>query len=198
MKKILSTLAFLAAFTAACAAADARRTTERLAELFRAMPSYTVTFTVETGDFVQSGSYTVEGDRFHLRLGDAELYSDGKTRYEVDPEKREVVADRIDTSSRNLLNNPTRAFDFLDDAFVAEVAAGNAVVTTLRLTPTDPDAAMTSVEVEVETATARPRLLVYRLDGDRVTVRILKIAEGGRPERFDRSRYRGFEFIDFR
>ena len=85
------------------------------------MKAYTVTFAVEGDDFAAEGSYAVEGDRYYMRVGDAEAYSDGVSKWEVDPSKREVVVDVVDTQSRSLLGNPTRAFDFLDDAFRSEL-----------------------------------------------------------------------------
>lgn len=60
---------------------------------FRAMKAYTVTFAVEGDDFAAEGSYAVEGDRYYMRVGDAEAYSDGVSKWEVDPSKREVVVD---------------------------------------------------------------------------------------------------------
>ncbi len=97
--------------------APARKVAGELAARFRAMKAYTVTFAVEGDDFAAEGSYAVEGDRYYMRVGDAEAYSDGVSKWEVDPSKREVVVDVVDTQSRSLLGNPTRAFDFLDDAF---------------------------------------------------------------------------------
>ena len=101
--------------------APARKVAGELAARFRAMKAYTVTFAVEGDDFAAEGSYAVEGDRYYMRVGDAEAYSDGVSKWEVDPSKREVVVDVVDTQSRSLLGNPTRAFDFLDDAFRSEL-----------------------------------------------------------------------------
>lgn len=67
----------------------------------------------------------------HAR-GDAEAYSDGVSKWEVDPSKREVVVDVVDTQSRSLLGNPTRAFDFLDDAFRSELLPSEGEVRRLR------------------------------------------------------------------
>ena len=72
-----------------------------------------------------------------MRVGDAEAYSDGVSKWEVDPSKREVVVDVVDTQSRSLLGNPTRAFDFLDDAFRSELLPSEGEVRRLRLTPVD-------------------------------------------------------------
>ena len=70
--------------------APARKVAGELAARFRAMKAYTVTFAVEGDDFAAEGSYAVEGDRYYMRVGDAEAYSDGVSKWEVDPSKREV------------------------------------------------------------------------------------------------------------
>ena len=57
--------------------APARKVAGELAARFRAMKAYTVTFAVEGDDFAAEGSYAVEGDRYYMRVGDAEAYSDG-------------------------------------------------------------------------------------------------------------------------
>ena len=106
---------------AAEGALSARDVVERLANRFRTMKSYTVAFEVKGADFTATGSYAVEGDSYYMQVGDAEAYCDGAAKWEVDPSKREVVIDTVDLSSRNLLSNPTRAFDFLDDAFRSEL-----------------------------------------------------------------------------
>ena len=35
-----------------------------------------------------------------------EVYGDAEFRYEIDPDRKEVVIDRVDLTSHNLLNNP--------------------------------------------------------------------------------------------
>ena len=85
---------------------------ERLAAGFRAMDGYGVKFGVVSGDYEARGSYVVEGDSYYLVLGDAEVFADGAVRREVDNRRREVTVTEVDTASRNILNNPVRAFDF--------------------------------------------------------------------------------------
>ena len=136
--------------------APARKVAGELAARFRAMKAYTVTFAVEGDDFAAEGSYAVEGDRYYMRVGDAEAYCDGVSKWEVDPSKREVVVDVVDTQSRSLLGNPTRAFDFLDDAFRSELLPSEGEVRRLRLTPVDKGAAMSSITVDVAADGSHP------------------------------------------
>ena len=167
--------------------ASARKVAGELAARFRAMKAYTVTFAVEGDDFAAEGSYAVEGDRYYMRVGDAEAYSDGVSKWEVDPSKREVVVDVVDTQSRSLLGNPTRAFDFLDDAFRSE----------LLPTPVDKGAAMSSITVDVA-ADGSPRAVIYDLDGERMRIEIRRIEPSAEVRRFDAADYAGYELIDFR
>ena len=164
---------------------------ERLAAGFRAVVS---------GDYEARGSYVVEGDSYYLVLGDAEVFADGAVRREVDNRRREVTVTEVDTASRNILNNPVRAFDFLGSEYTPSLvseADGRAVV---RLTPAaGNDSPAGDVTLTVDTATMRPRSLSYDYDGEQVLVNVLEVAPlAGHVRRFDRKNYADYEFIDFR
>lgn len=202
VRQILMAAAALLILLPTAAADRAAEVLEHLAAGFRAMKSYEVRFEIEAAaeEYAAQGRYTVEGEAYCLTVGDAEVFCDGTTRYEVDKARREVTIVEVDRESRNLLNNPVRAFDFLGSQYAATLlseADGRAVV---RLTPTGENAASSgTIEVTVSTATMRPERLDYDYDGERVTVRIVGV---GRPEaplrRFDPKSYDGFEMIDFR
>ena len=96
---------------------------ERLAAGFRAMDGYGVKFGVVSGDYEARGSYVVEGDSYYLVLGDAEVFADGAVRREVDNRRREVTVTEVDTASRNILNNPVRAFDFLGSEYTPSLVS---------------------------------------------------------------------------
>ena len=149
---------------------------------------------------LQGGSYVVEGDSYYLVLGDAEVFADGAVRLEVDNRRREVTVTEVDTASRNILNNPVRAFDFLGSEYTPSLvseADGRAVV---RLTPAaGNDSPAGDVTLTVDTATMRPRSLSYDYDGEQVLVNVLEVAPlAGHVRRFDPKNYEGYEFIDFR
>lgn len=182
------------------AADRAREILERLAAGFRAMPGYGVDFEVDAGDYKARGSYSVEGTDYYLVLGDAEVFADSSVRYEIDNRRREVTITEVDTESRNILNNPVRAFDFLGTEYTPALvceAEGRAVV---RLTPTaGNDAPGGIVTVTVSTDTMRPVSLSYEYDGEQVKVGVLRIAPLAVPiEKFDKDSYSGYELIDFR
>jgi len=164
------------------------------------MKSYAVRFEVATADYRSSGSYVVEGEAYSLELGDAEVFCDGKVRYEVDNGRLEVTILDVDRRSRNILNNPVRAFDFLGSEYTPSLvseADGRAVV---RLTPAaGNDSPAGDVTLTVDTATMRPRSLSYDYDGEQVLVNVLEVAPlAGHVRRFDPKNYEGYEFIDFR
>ncbi len=200
---LLRGLALLAALccTTAPVRADRRSTEllERLASAIREMGTYSVQFEVCAEDQAYAGRYDVSGDAYYMTFNDAEVYSDGQTRCEVNPEHREMVVDAVDTSSRNLLNNPTRAFDFLDGQFAAEYLGERPEGACVRLTPVDGSVSVGSIEVCVDPHSALPRSIDYEIDGDHVTIRILRIVPGKEPPRpFDAAAYAGYEIIDFR
>ena len=167
---------------------------------FRALGAYGVSFEVRSDEYVTRGRYAVEGENYYLVLGDAEVYCDGAVRYEVDNRRREVTVTEVDTASRNILNNPVRAFDFLGSEYTPSLvseADGRAVV---RLTPAaGNDSPAGDVTLTVDTATMRPRSLSYDYDGEQVLVNVLEVAPlAGHVRRFDKNAYAGYEFIDFR
>lgn len=201
-RKLCGLVLLAALFCPAAAAGTDRHATElleRLAASVREMGTYSVLFEVLAGDHAYDGRYDVRGDAYYMTVNGAEVYSDGRTRYEVNPEHREVVVDAVDTSSRNLLNNPTRAFDFLDGQFAAEYLGERPEGDVVRLTPLERHAAVGMIEVCIDPRSALPRSVVYEIDGDHVTIRVHGIAPGKEPPRaFDAAAYAGYEFIDFR
>lgn len=200
MKRLLLFVVLLACVGPVAAGNRAAEILEGLAAGFRAMKGYEVAFEVEAGESRIGGSYTVEGQGYFLTLGDAEVFCDGTLRYEVDHARREVTIVGVDTASRNILNNPVRAFDFLGSEYTPELlseAEGRAVV---RLIPTaENNSPAGTVTVTVLTATMRPEALDYDYDGERVRITVDRVAPLGEPLRtFDRKRCEGYEFIDFR
>lgn len=172
----------------------------QLADGFRAMPAYSVRFEVVADDSAVKGGYSVQGEAYYLQLGDAEVYADGATRYEVDNRRREVTIVEVDTASRNILDNPVRAFDFLNSAYRAELLDERDGEADILLTPTgDAPAVAGAVTLTVTTSPVRPRLLAYDFDGERITVAITGISPLQTPlRRFDRAAYANYESIDFR
>ena len=96
IRRILYVAALLAGVCEASAAGRAEEILGRVAEGFRAMKDYTVRFEVAADEYRTPGSYAVRGGSYYLRLGDdAEVYSDGRLRYEVDNRRREVTVTEV-------------------------------------------------------------------------------------------------------
>lgn len=199
MKRFLL-LAALVAVISASAAGRATELLEKLAAGFRAMPGYGVSFAVAAGDQTVRGGYTVSGESYYLRMGDAEVFCDGKTRYEVDNRRREVTVSGVDTSSRNILNNPAHAFDFLGSEYTPTLLWERDGKAAVRLTPAGKgNAASGNVTVTISTATMRPQSLEYDYDGEHVGIAVGEISPLSTPVKsFTRAEYPGYEFIDFR
>lgn len=184
---------------AAAAADDEAQTLLRCtADYISSLGRYTARFGITAGDYASQGSYTVDGDAYHIEVDGAEVYCDGKTRREVDNERREVNVDAVDGASRNILDNPTRCFDFVGTDYEAEVSSRTASETTLHLRSRD-----ASVEgdiyLTVETATGRPRHITYELYDDRIEVAVESLEPSREAvRRYDAKRYSDYETIDFR
>ena len=191
-----------AAVAALAPSADGRAAEilEKLAAGFRALGAYGVTSEVSSDEYTTRGRYAVEGENYYIAVGEAEVYCDGKIRYEIDNRRREVTIDDVDTSSRNLLSNPAHAFDFIGTQYAPSLvsdAGGRAVV---RLTPTSANASPAGeILVTVDTAAMRPESLRYDYDGEQVGIAVLGVAPLDTPlKAFSKGDYKGYEFIDFR
>ena len=112
--------------------------------------------------------------------------------------KRQVI-DRVDLTSHNLLNNPTRAFDFIDGEYAASLLSEKGSTAVIRLTPLRIQSAVGQIDVEVDTARSLPTAVIYEIDGDRVRIDIRSVTvHEASPRTFDAENYAGYEWIDFR
>ncbi|MCR2030987.1 LolA family protein [Alistipes timonensis] len=200
MRRFLVLIALAAGIQAVSAAGRATEILEKLAAGFRAMPGYSVDFEVVAGDYNNRGSYVLEGRNYYLALADAEVFADSVIRYEIDNRRREVTVTEVDAASRNILNNPVRAFDFLGSEYVPTLVSEAGGCAVVRLTPAaGNDSPAGNVTVTVDTATMRPLSLSYDYDGEQVQISVLGVAPlSGHVRVFDRQAYAGYEFIDFR
>ena len=196
---ILAALAAVLLPTAALAADDDAQTLlRRTADYISSLGRYNAQFEIAAGEYSSQGSYAVDGDAYYIEVDGAEVYSDGKTRYEVDNTRREVNVDDVDTSSRNVLDNPTRCFDFVGTDYDAAVTERTDASTTLRLRSRD-EKVEGEIFLTVETSSGRPQRVVYVLYEDRVDVKVTHLESVRRGvRRYDPKAYDGYETIDFR
>lgn len=201
MRKIISlSLSLVLGLTAVAQTAnDAKDVLAGLKQYIAKLGRYEVAFALQAGNYKAEGRYLVDGDTYHIVVGDiAEVYCDGKVRYEVDNEREEVNIDVVDASSRNILDNPTRCFDFVGSDYRATVVAQDEKQITLKLVSTD-EKVEGEIFLTVDAATFTPKEIEYHLYDERFNVKILSLAKTkSSPAKFDRSRYRNHEIIDFR
>lgn len=197
-RSIITLFALLAAIGSCRAADDAQAILRRTADYVKRLGDYGVSFVLTSGDYASSGRYAVSGDVYYIAVDNAEVYSDGKTRYEVNHARKEVSVDDMDAASRNILDNPTRCFDFVGTDYRSEVASRDGDEVTLHLRAVDPEIEG-DIYLTVSESTGRPSSVAYSLYDDRVTVRITDIYGSTEAvRRFDRSTCRDYEMIDFR
>ncbi len=197
MLLLLGAVANLRAQTVSEAAANER--VKQLSQAVKALGAYEVRFDVAVGDYSASGSYTVSGVRYALTLGNIEAYGDAENRYEVDKSRKEVVIDKVDGASHNVLNNPTSAFDFIADEYLAETLSQSRDVVVLRLTPRRKDEQNGVIEITLNAVNNLPKKILYYPSGESIEVAISHIAKTEEaPAVFNPDKFKDFEIIDFR
>lgn len=215
MKKNLRTIPFtlfLAAAAVSASYADSRSDAmlKELSQKITLLGNYRVEFTVSAEGNSVEGQYIVSGDKYYMDIGDIEVVCDGKTKYEINHFDDEVIIDNVDPKDRNILSNPTRAFDFADESFThtykGEVDEGGNVCNVILLEPRDKGTSLIGVTLLINKTTGLPYMLKYLADGldGEVEVSILKITPDVKVPAsrftFDRKAYRdkNYELIDFR
>ena len=198
MRKLL--ILILSIFAAMATMADERSQTvlRSVAEYVSALGAYDAEFEVQAGVYNTKGRYGVAGDSYHIKLDQAEVYSDGKVRYEVDHERKEVNIDVMDLQNRNILDNPTRCFDFVgaDYASMVYEEMGGEITLLLRANDTSLEG---DIYLTVAKNTGRPLKIVYALYEDRIEVNIISLTQRKTAiAKYDASGYKGYEIVDFR
>ena len=197
MKKFF-TLLLAMTFVLSARAEGEQMLLRRVAEYVKALGSYDAEVDVAAGEYKASGSYSVAGDSYYIKVGEAEVYADGKTRYEVDHSRKEVSVDVVDLESQNILDNPTRCFDFVGEEYAAELVKESDGVATIRLEARNEDIEG-EILLGVESATGKPLSIAYILYDDRVDVKIKSLTpRKTKLPTFSKGNYKGYDMVDFR
>ena len=166
--------------------------------------SYGVHVEVTTDDSEEpvAGYYIVDGDSYYLQLGVMEVYSDAKLRYEINNERKEVTEDVVNLESVDLLTNPTRAFNFVDDEFDASIVEQNAEGATLRLVPKDELLGISDIRLVLrrDGATVMPTDVSYDYDGSVVDIElhVVETQDTSLPRWAERkTNYRAYDMVSF-
>ena len=208
MKRFFLTVVSLLIVSAAFADAQSDKVLSKLAAAVKSLGDYRVEFTIGVEGNDLTGAYVVSGNRYYMKTDDYEVVCDGLVKYEINSLDEEVLVDGVNPADRSLLSNPTRAFDFLGASFKAyykgEESAGGVLCDVIRLKPNDLDSPYSEIEVSVNRKTSLPVSMVYMTESfsDDVVVAVRSIASERSVDeslfKFDRSKYKGYEIIDFR
>jgi hypothetical protein len=129
-----------------------------------------------------------------------EVYSNGKLRYEINNERKEVTEDRVDLESVDLLTNPTRAFEFVEDEFDSTIHENihNGVI--LKLTPQE-DIGVTAIYVSVVNdgkGRITPLAIKYDYEGEEVNIALIMAdTASAQLPRWDRRAYQTYDLVSF-
>lgn len=162
--------------------------------------SYAWNISVEAQGEKLTGHYMVEGDAYYLTLGVMEVYSDGKLRYEINNARKEVTEDRVNLKAVDLLTNPTRAFNFVDEEYIITVQGYKTLGVVLKLVPKEPDVDLTEITLELEKrgGIVIPLRLEYSYDEESVAISLtqLSVIDKSLP-RWNKDRYLGYDIVSF-
>ena len=166
---------------------------------------YAMHITVTMNDPIEgatdvSGYLMVKGDAYYITLGVMEVFSDGKLRYEVNNERKEVVEDRVNLEACDLLTNPTRAFNFVPNEFASEVVSRANGSVVLKLEPKSKAMGIDAITLTLSQNGAKvtPQSISYDYDGDAVSI-ALSVADvtDAKLPRWDKSAYRAYDIVSF-
>ena len=119
-------------------------------------------------------------------------------RYEVNGDLNEINVDEVDFSSHNILDNPTRCFDFVGSDYVADIQRREAGRITIHLRSADSSVGG-DIYLTIDSSSARPIRLEYHHYDDVIEVDILSLAAlKGSVKTFAERAYSGYDMIDFR
>lgn len=159
---------------------------------------YKISFKLTSEDYTSDGYCLVSGDSYYIGVGDAEVYADGKVRYEVDGARKEINVDAVNVQSHNILDNPTRCFDFVGDDYSAEIVKREANKVEIHLSGND-IIEEGDIYITIDKTTGKPLSILYTLYDDKAYIDIVELKSDTTPiKKFLKSSYKGFEIIDFR
>jgi hypothetical protein len=129
-----------------------------------------------------------------------EVYSDGRLRYEINNERKEVTEDRVNLEAVDLLTNPTRAFKFVDSEYDTTIdqTLSNGVV--LKLVPKADDMGIAAIYLKLQKSGDKvlPTSITYDYDGETVTITLAQadVADAELP-RWSEQEYRAYDMVSF-
>ena len=197
---MLLTLCVLHCAVALSAQTTARQWLERLDASLGERYAMTLHIDMTNAEQPLIGYMMIDGDSFYLTLGAMEVYSDGKLRYEVNNERKEVAEDRVNLSSADLLSNPTRAFEFVGEQFDVALLSANATAVELHIKPLDADMGISNIALSLKVAGGKvlPDAIVYDYDGEVVDINLEMVDTKDKSlPRWSKDKYRAYDIVSF-
>lgn len=200
MRRLLLTLCVLHCAVALSAQTTARQWLERLDASLGERYAMALHIDMTNAEQPLIGYMMIDGDSFYLTLGAMEVYSDGKLRYEVNNERKEVTEDRVNLSSADLLSNPTRAFEFVGEQFDVALLSANATAVELHIKPLDADMGISNIALSLKVAGGKvlPDAIVYDYDGEVVDINLEMVDTKDKSlPRWSKDKYRAYDIVSF-
>ena len=203
MKRLIFTFVALLMATTLSAQTTANEWLKQLESSMGKRYAYALAVTVRTGDSEAqlSGCVMVEGDSYYMSLEAMEVYSNGKLRYEINNDRKEVTEDRVNLTSHDLLTNPTRAFSFAPEEFnIALAFSQNNEIARLELTPRDRGYGINTIELALVREGDRvcPKQIAYDYDGDSVIISLREYDnEAWKLPTWSEANYKAYDIVSF-
>lgn len=203
MRRIITIVVFLFASLASVSAQGAEDLLTKLANSLGERYAMHITVAMSdpaSGDNNINGYFMVEGDAYYITLGVMEVYSDGKLRYEINNERKEVVEDRVNLEACDLLSNPTRAFTFVPKEFSSEVVGRADSRVVVRLMPKSEAVGIDYIELTLEESGSKvlPVAICYDYDGDKVSIALaMADAADAKLPCWSKAAYRAYDIVSF-
>lgn len=193
MKRFLA-IFFLFAASVVRAEEGGVKRLEAIAHHYSSMGGYTIEFVLKVGDATQKGTVMVSGNNTYMRVADTEIYVQDALRYEVRGKEKEIIIDRAELYEKELFA-PNGDLSKLSDEYNIEecIVEGAAAI---RLSPKRTGE---TLYIIISADGVSVEKVLYAVGTERAVVKVERCKKGDvTVPRFSKTRYSGFETIDFR
>ena len=192
MRRIVAFVVAVCAVLSAFADERGVEVLQRVGRRYSALNSYSLAFDIKLPDNATSGGVlSVSSNKLYMKMADNEIFVEDSVRYEVHSRQREIIVDRVDAYDKESFN-PLKGVEGLLANYNVEYVEAERV---LRLAPKSGGSDTLNIYIGVDGESVE-RVTMGK-SGVTVYVGDVKYTQQ-QPMSFDRSRYVGFEIIDFR
>lgn len=167
---------------------------ERISRHYASLGDYTLSFKIKAGESEQSGELGVQGQNLYMRLADTEVYVADSVRYEVRRGAKEIVVDKSELYEQELLSTLNGLVNVGKDYDVVEsdVEGRQALCLTSKK---GGDTLYIILSIDGESIES----ILYGAGEGAMSIELSRAKKSVVTlPKFDKSRYEGFEIIDFR